>query len=87
VTAAMAEELPLLEGPVPLLALLALGSLGVLDEHLAVRLALWLGAAQLLAWGVLYARRQRWSWLAAVTAGVINGMFGLIIVILEVVVH
>jgi hypothetical protein len=87
VRAAMAEERPLLEGPVPMLALLALGELGVLDEHRAVRLALWLGVIELVTWGILYARRQRWSWLAALTAGAVNGLFGLLIVALEVVVH
>jgi len=38
--AAMAEEWPLLEGPVPLLVLRLLGELGVLGERLAIRLAL-----------------------------------------------
>jgi hypothetical protein len=87
VTAAMAEEWALLQGPIPLLVLLALGELGVLEERLAVRLALWLGVVELVTWGILYARRQRWSWLTALTAGAVNGLFGLIIVILEVVVH
>jgi hypothetical protein len=36
---------------------------------------------------MLYARRQRWSWLTSVTAGAVNGLFGLLIVFLEVVVH
>ena len=84
---AMVEERPLLEGPLPLLVVLALGALEVIDNHLAIRLALWLGIVQLLTWGILYARRQRWSWPTAVTAGVINSLFGLLIVILEVVVH
>jgi hypothetical protein len=88
VRTAMAEERPLLEGPLPLLVVLALGSpLGILDEHLSIRLALWLGVAQLVAWGILYARRQRWGWPTAVTAGAVNGLFGLLIVLLEVVVH
>jgi hypothetical protein len=87
VTAAMAEEWSLLQGPVPLLVLLALGELGVLEERQAVRLALWLGVVELVTWGVLYARRQRWSWLTALTAGAVNGLFGLVIVVLEVVVH
>jgi hypothetical protein len=87
VRAAMAEEWPLLEGPVPILALVALGELGVLEEHRAVRLALWLGIAELVAWGIFYARRQRWSWLSALVAGAVNGCFGLLIVVLEVVVH
>ena len=87
VAAAMDEERPLLEGPLPLLVLLALGELGVLEEHTAVRLALWLGVAELVLWGVLYSRRQHWSWLVALTAGAINGLFGLLIVVLEVIVH
>jgi hypothetical protein len=87
VRAAMAEERPLLEGPVPMLALLALGELGVLQEHQAVRLALWLGVVELVTWGILYARGQRWGWLPALTAGAVNGLFGLLIVVLEVLVH
>jgi hypothetical protein len=87
VKTAMAEERPLLEGPLPLLALLALGATGVLEERTAIRLALWLGVVELLVWGILYARRQQWSWFAAVVAGVVNGLLGLLIVILEVVVH
>jgi hypothetical protein len=56
-------------------------------ERLAIRLALWLGVAELVAWGLLSARRQRWSWLPALVAGAVNGLFGLLIVVLEVVVH
>jgi hypothetical protein len=87
VKVAMAEEWSLLQGPVPLLVLLVLGELGVLEERQAVRLALWLGVVELVTWGVLYARRQRWSWVTALTAGAVNGLFGLVIVALEVVVH
>jgi hypothetical protein len=87
VRVAMAEEWSLLQGPVPLLVLLVLGELGVLEERQAVRLALWLGVVELVTWGILYARRQRWSWVTALTAGAVNGLFGLVIVILEVVVH
>ena len=87
VKAAMAEEWPLLEGPTPLLVVLLLGELGVLEGRQSVRLALWIGVAELVTWGVLYARRQRWNWLPAVIAGAVNGLFGLAIVILEVIVH
>ena len=87
ITAAMAEERPLLEGPIPLLVILALGELHVLEGRQAVRLALWLGVAELVTWGILYARRQRWNWLPALIAGGVNGLFGLAIVILEVRVH
>ena len=84
---AMAEERPLLEGPVPILVVLALGTGGLIDQDLAIRLSLWLGVAELFAWGMLYARRQRWNWLTSVIAGAVNGLFGLLIVFLEVVVH
>ena len=87
VTRAMAEERPLLEGPLPILAVVALGTFGILELRQAIRLALWLGVIELVSWGILYARRQRWRWLTALTAGAINGFFGLAIVLLEVVVH
>ena len=79
VVAAMGEEWPLLEGPVPLLLVLALGEFGIL--------ALWLGVTELVVWAILYSRRQHWNWLVALTAGAINGLLGLLIVILEVIVH
>jgi hypothetical protein len=87
VTAAMVEERTMLEAPALLFLLLALGGIGLVDMHLAVRLALWAGVAQLVAWGVVYARRQRWGWPTALTAGAVNGTFGLIIVALEVLIH
>jgi hypothetical protein len=87
VTAAMAEQRPMLEAPALLFLLLAFGGIGLLDAHRTVRLALWAGVAQLVAWGVAYARRQAWSWPASVTAGVVNGMLGLVIVALEVLIH
>jgi len=87
ITAAMAEERPMLEGPAPSLVLLLLGLLGVLREEAAVRLALWAGVAQLVIWGVAYARRQGWSWPAAMVAGTVNGTFGVAIVLLEVLLH
>ena len=87
VKAAMVEERPLLEGPLPLLVVLALGELHVLEGRTGIRLALWIGVGELVTWGILYARRQRWSWLSAITAGVVNGLFGLAIVLLEVVIH
>jgi hypothetical protein len=87
VKAAMAEERPLLEGPLPMLVVLVLGELHVLQGRTAVRLALWIGVAELVTWGILYARRQRWSWPSSITAGAVNGLLGLAIVLLEVVVH
>lgn len=63
----------------PALLLLVLGGIGLLDGHLAVRVALWTGVA--------YARRQGWGWPTAATAGVVNGIFGPLIVVLGVLIH
>src|SRR4051812_4828366 len=87
VRAAMAEELPMLIGPLPCLLLLGLDVIGLVEPAPAVTLALWVGVAQLVGWGVRYARRQRWSWPVAITTGVLNGAFGVVIVILEVLIH
>lgn len=59
----------------------------MLGEHLAVNLALWAGVAQLAGWGVTYARRQGWEWPASLVAGVVNGLFGVVIIALEVFLH
>ena len=69
VTAAMAEQRAMLEASALLFVLLALGGIHLLDMHLAVRLALWAGVTQLVAWGVAYARRQRWGWPTSLSEG------------------
>jgi hypothetical protein len=87
VTGAMARELPMLEGPLPSLALLLLGTLGLLDDGTAINLALWAGVAQLVGWGVVYARGQGRAWPAAVATGLVNGTFGVLIIALKAFVH
>ena len=87
IIAAMSEERPMLEAPAAPLLVLLLGTLGLLRERAAVRLALWIGVVQLVAWGVAYARRQQWGWPTALAAGTVNGTLGLIIVALEVFLH
>jgi hypothetical protein len=87
VAGAMAEERPMLEGPAPSLVLLLLGAFGLLDDHRAVNLALWAGVAQLVGWGMAYARRQGWGWPTAVLAGLVNGAFGVAVIALEVILH
>jgi hypothetical protein len=87
IAAAMSEERPMLEAPAASLLVLLLGVVGLLGERAAVRIALWVGVVQLVAWGIAYARRQRWGWPAALVAGAVNGTFGLVIVALEVLLH
>ena len=81
------QELSMLAAPALSILLLLLGALGWLNEPLAVRLALWTGVAQLFAWGIEVGRRRGKAWPAALLAGLINGAFGLVIVILEVLLH
>ena len=83
----MGQELSMLAAPALSILFLFLGALGVLNEPLAVRLALWTGVVQLFGWGVEVGRRRGRGWPAAVLVGLINGAFGLVIVILEVLLH
>ena len=68
VKAAMVEERPLLEGPLPMLVVLVLGELHVLQGRTAVRLALGIGGYELVTWGDPVCARQRWSWSMSTTA-------------------
>jgi hypothetical protein len=87
VPAIMAKELSMLAAPALSILFLLLGALGLLDEGLAVRLALWNGVAQLVGWGIEVGRRRGLSWPTALLAGVVNGVFGVGIVVLEVLLH
>jgi hypothetical protein len=87
VHAAMVEEWPMVAAPVPAMGVLLLGAVGLLEEHRAVNLALWVGVAQLVGWGIAYARRQRWRWPTALVAGAVNGTFGVVIIALKAFLH
>ncbi|HEV8163577.1 MAG TPA: hypothetical protein VGR74_03865 [Actinomycetota bacterium] len=83
----MARELSMLAAPALSIVFLLLGALGLLDEELAVRLALWNGVLQLLGWGIHVGRRRGQAWPRAALIGLLNGVFGVAIVILEVLLH
>jgi hypothetical protein len=42
---------------------------------------------QLFGWGIDVGRRRGGAWPAALLAGLVNGAFGLVIVVLEVLLH
>ena len=50
-------------------------------------LALWSGVVQLVAWGVGAGRQRGQAWPAALLTGLVNGAFGVVIVLLEVQLH
>lgn len=59
----------------------------MLEEALAVGLALWNGVVQLVGWGIDVGRRRGQGWPAALLTGLVNGAFGVMIVLLEVQLH
>jgi hypothetical protein len=85
--AIMATELSMLAAPALSILFLLLGALGLLDEELAVRLALWNGVIQLVLWGTDVGRRRGQAWSGALLTGLVNGAFGVVIIILEVLLH
>jgi hypothetical protein len=83
----MVQELSMLAAPAPSILFLLLGAVGLFGERLAVLLALWNGVVQLVGWGIDVGRRRGQAWPAALLTGLINGAFGLVIVVLEVALH
>jgi hypothetical protein len=83
----MARELSMLAAPGLSILFLLLGAVGLLDEELAVRLALWNGVVQLVGWGIDVGRRRGQAWPAALLTGLVNGAFGVVIILLEVLLH
>jgi hypothetical protein len=83
----MAGELSMLAAPALSVVFLLLGAVGLVDERLAIRLALWNGVVQLVAWGTDVGRRRGQAWPAALLTGLVNGAFGVVIIVLEVLLH
>lgn len=83
----MGQELAMLAAPALSILFLLLGALGLFSEGLAVRLALWNGVVQLVGWGIEVGRRRGQAWPVALLTGLINGAFGLVIIVLEVLLH
>src|SRR5262245_33148314 len=87
IPAIMTRELSMLAAPALSILFLLLGALGLVDERLAVRLALWSSVVQLVGWGIDVGRRNGRAWPASLLAGVINGIFGVGIIVLEALLH
>lgn len=70
----------------PLLAL-ALAGLGVWSLDTGVTVALAVSIVQLVGWGITVGRRTFDSWPAALAAGAVDGMLGMVLVVLKILVH
>ena len=84
ISTTMDHETPLLEAPALSVLLLLLAALGLMDQGVAVNLALLNGVGQLFGWGVIVGRRLGWSRRQSLLAGAIDGTLGLLIVGLKV---
>jgi len=82
-----AQEWPIVEAAVPPLIGLALAAIGVYGAGTGAKVALWVGIAHLVGWGMFVGRRTHRTWFAAIVTGMIDGAFGVAIVLLEVALH
>ena len=80
-------EWPLVQAFIPSIAVLLLGTIGLLSDDTAVWLAIAVGLAALLLWSLEIGRRERLSPLELAAMGLVNGLFGAAVVVLKVVVH
>jgi hypothetical protein len=80
-------EWPLVEASLlPVLSLL-LGVVGLVKTDAAVAIAIGVGVVELFGYGILAGRRLGLSRSGTAVVGVINGVLGLLIVLLKVLVH
>lgn len=85
--AAASWHWPMVQAAAGPLAALALADLGAWSLDTAVTLALAISVAQLVGWGVAVGRRTFGSWPAALLSGAVDGLLGLVIVVLRALVH
>jgi hypothetical protein len=79
----MVLERPLLYAGLPLALPLAAGSLGLISKNFSLGSALLVGVLTLVAWGVVFARREGQGPTGIITAAILNGVVGFIIVALK----
>ena len=80
VTRVLSHEWPLLQASFLLAVPLGLGAIDVLSGETALSLATLVGVAALVAWGVVFARREGHGLPGIIGAASLNGAVGLIII-------
>jgi len=78
-----AREWPLLQAAVVPSLILFIGAVGLLGTMTTYRLAIGYGAAALIWWGFVFARKEHLSRTATVAVVVVNAAFGIFIVLLK----
>ena len=84
---AMAEDWPLVQAASPAVVAMALAALGLWSRDTGVVVGLALGVASLFAWGVVIGRRPRANWLYALVVAAISAALGVVIIVLELIIH
>jgi hypothetical protein len=80
VRAVMSREWPLCQSTFALAVPLALGALGIIDRDVALNLATFVGISALVAWGIVFSRREGHGVAGIIGAAALNGTVGLMIV-------
>jgi hypothetical protein len=83
----MSREWPLFQSTFVLAVPLGLGALGILSRETALNLAVLVGVAALVAWGVVFSRREGHGLAGIVGAASLNATVGLLIIALKVAVR
>jgi hypothetical protein len=86
VVAIAAAETPMLTSAILPMLVLVTAALGVLAPETAVNLAMAVGVAQLLAWGLVVGHALGRGWGPAIIVALVDGALGLLIVALKVLV-
>jgi hypothetical protein len=82
-----AEEWPMIEAALLPLAALLLAWAGLWSTEVGIDIALGIGIAHLIGWGVVVGRRAYGTWFAAALTGIVDGALGIGIVVLETAIH
>lgn len=84
---AMAADWPLVQAAAPAAVGLVPAALGLWSRDAGITVALVLGVASLLTWGVVIGRRSRLPWHRTVAIAATSGALGVVIIVLELLIH
>jgi hypothetical protein len=81
------SEWPVVQAFFPPVAVLLLGTVGLLSNDTAISLSIAAGVASMVLWGLAIGRMERMSPLAFAVMTLFNVLFGTAVVLLKVIVH
>lgn len=84
---AAAWHWPMLQAAAGPLGALVLADVNILSLDTAVTVALAVSVAQLIGWGVAVGWRTFRSWPAALLSGAVDGLLGVVLIVLKMLVH